>query len=432
MPELYGLSMPDLVLAEGSELDDLVEEYLSRIYNGEWDMDRVIPELYFHNALSLSDGFKEGYSRGFFTPDWTIRDNNLLSTVQNNLFAFSGAKTYAEMQELRDLVYKGGKLMPWNDYLRQARKINVKYNEGYLRTERETVIASGISGSRWVDMQETIDLYPYGEYCTQRDGHVRDGHRILDGIIFRLDDAQASRYNPPNDYNCRCYLRKLSEREYAHKTGQWESRNKRPMPTSEEFQQMAGQSTPKMFRHNPGTSGVFDIDGHPYFKASAAARNMQLSAVRNYGMNPARKVYTDPSKLPGYHGGITSEESYNNYWRELERKHGKESEGFTLVDGKNNIMARFDPQLREKILNSGRHYYFDEAVEVFTKPSEVWGVIKSGKRFEDEYFNAYLKYYNDRPVVLMINKDGRVDSFYKLDTVEQAEQFRLGLLKQKK
>lgn len=34
------------------------------------------------------------------------------------------------------------------------------------------------------------------------------------------------------------------------------------------------------------TGEVFERDGHPYFRASKAARDMQLSATRNYGMPP--------------------------------------------------------------------------------------------------------------------------------------------------
>lgn len=56
----------------------------------------------------LLDGYEKGYNKRFFSPDWTVKDNNLLTRVQNNIFAFSGAKSYAEMKELRDAVHENG------------------------------------------------------------------------------------------------------------------------------------------------------------------------------------------------------------------------------------------------------------------------------------------------------------------------------------
>nr|DAT38277.1 MAG TPA: Glutathione peroxidase-like protein [Caudoviricetes sp.] len=47
-------------------------------------------------------------------------------------------------------------------------------------------------------------------------------------------------------------------------------------------------------------------------------------------------------------------------------------------------------------------------------------------------FNIYIKYYEDKPVVLLINQDGRVDSFYKWEkNLSDFEKFRIGLLKKK-
>ena len=88
----------------------------------------------------------------------------------------------------------------------------------------------------------------------------------------------------------------------------------------------------------------------------------------------------------------------------------------------------------DKVVGKERYGFFDEVQNVFNNPDEVWAVFKGSKSRKDkeEFFNTYIKYYYDKPVVLLVNQAGRVDSFYKLDSLEQCEQFRLGVLKNRK
>ena len=150
-------------------------------------------------------------------------------------------------------------------------------------------------------------------------------------------------------------------------------------------------------------------------------------------MKPVKEIYGHPKKLSGYKQEIRTENDYREYWRILESHYGKEGEGFMLIDRKNNISARFDSDLKEKLLKRGRHDYFDEAIDVFNAPDEVWATFKNGSKagFNEEFFNVYIKYYKDKPLVLLINSQGRVDSFYKVDTNSHIEDLRKGLLKKK-
>lgn len=434
--KLYALAGCDLSVEDNipEEIDRLIEPYLDQIYSGKWDNDRVIEDIYFRTAGELLQGYTEGYEKEFFKSDWTVKDNNLLTRVQNNIFAFSGAKTYAEMQELRDAVYENGTLLSPGDFRRRARQINARYNMRYLEVERKQVVVSGTQGSRWLDIEETADTYPYLEYVTARDERVRESHRSLDGLIYPVGDDFWKLYYPPNGWGpCRCTGRKHTEREYQHLKSGYESRTKTSMPDSETGQKIAGKVVAKPFRHNVGTTEIFERDGHPYFKANAEAKALQLSAVKNYGMKPVKEIYSYPKKLSHYKKEITSETDYREYWRILESHYGKEGEGFTLIDRKRNISALFDSDLQEKMLRRGRYDFFDEAIEVFNNPDEIWATFKGGskKGFKEEFFNVYIKYYEDKPIVVLINKDGRVDSFYKVDTDSAIEDLRKGLLKKK-
>ena len=391
-------------------------------------------EIYGHNAGELLKGFETGYEKAFFSPDWTIKDNNMLNRVQNNIFAFSGAKSYAQMQELRAAVYdRNGNLLPPDVFRKRARSINRLYNKNYMEVERQNVMAAGTQGSRWIDAEETADTHPYLEYVTKRDGHVREEHQVLDGIILPIDDPFWKMYYPPNGWRCRCSTRKLTERQYEHQKSRGNGKN--TATGSEEAQKMGGKCVAKPFRHNVGTSEIFDRNGHPYFKASKDAKEMQLSAVKNYGMKPVKKIYDNADNLSKYTGSIKTPEEYFNFWEQLEGKYNKGviGEGFTIADRKTNISARFDRDLMQKIAERGRYGYFDEVENILHNPDEVWGVWLTSPTFGKEYFNAYLKYYEDKPIVLLVNNDGRVDSMYKFDgEVGNFEKFRMGILKRKR
>lgn len=415
------------------DIDALIDPYLDKIYSGEWDSNKIIPEVYLHNVKNLLSGYEKGYEKKFFAPDWTQEDNNLLIRVQNNIFQFSGAKTYSELKELRDAVYENGHLLSKPDFRRRARQINYDYNETYLEAERQQVMAAGTQGSRWLDIEESADTHPYLEYVTAEDDRVREEHRRLAGIILPVDDPFWDQYYPPNGWRCRCSVRKITEREYDRKTENYEYRDMGDYLDSEHAQKVAGKVVAKPFRHNVGTSEVFERDEHPYFKANKDAKEVQLHAVKNYDMKSAKEIYEDERRLAKYKRTLQNDSDYFEFWEKLEQKYGNVGEGFTIVDRKNNLSLHFDRSLMDKIAVRERYAYFDEIERIVFNPDEVWATYKGGKgRFKEELFNVYIKYYEDKPVVVIINLKGRVDSFYKLNTTEQVEQFRAGLLKKKK
>lgn len=399
-------------------------------------MSQLIPELYQHTYSQLFNAYQQGYEKEFFGIDWTLEDTKLVSRIQNNLFGFSAAKTYAEMVTLRDAVYQDGALVSKTDYIKVAHKINQKYNLTWLDTERQMVMMAGTQGSRWVDIQESADTHPYLEYVTARDERVREEHQRLDGLILPVGDDFWKQFYPPNGWKCRCSARKRTEREANHGKSNYKGRSGESMPDSELAQRIAGKVVDKPFRHNCGTSEIFQENGHPYYKACPTDSPKQLSAVRHYGMKPVENIYEYPDKLAPYRGSIKTKEDFNQYWSEMEEYYGKAGDGFALIDKKSSISAHFDRSLMAKMRDKkDRWNYFDEITEVFFKPDEVWGVYKGGERsgVKKEFFNTYIKYYEDTPIVLLVNSDGRVDSFYKWDrALSNFEDFRKGLLKKKR
>lgn len=57
---------------------------------------------------------------------------------------------------------------------------------------------------------------PYFKYCTKQDSHVRDKHRVFDGIVLPKDDPFWDTHYPHvnmHDYGCRCEVINLGESE---------------------------------------------------------------------------------------------------------------------------------------------------------------------------------------------------------------------------
>jgi len=171
-------------------------------------------------------------------------------------------------------------------------------------------------------------------------------------------------------------------------------------------------------------------------RASERAKTSQLSAVKDYGMPSVERIYSRPSRLSQYRKGLDGVEQYTRYWQQMATRHpAADGDGFTLIDSSRKIMAHFDNALRQKIEQRGRWDYFDEAARIFEQPDEVWGIEKSGDKntYKKEKFTAYVRYYQDSPVLLIVNASGRVDSFYRWDRgLGNFEDWRQGVLLYKK
>ena len=165
--------------------------------------------------------------------------------IRDNLFKFSGAKTYQEIKEMNDALYDDkGKKLSYEDFREKVMAIHKDYNENYLRTEFETAETSGRRASEWQEFKENADIMPNLKYVTAGDERVRESHRILDGVVKPINDPFWLQNYPPNGYRCRCYVEQTDEPETPAT----------PIVT-----------IPDAFANNVGQSGEIFTVAHPYF-----------------------------------------------------------------------------------------------------------------------------------------------------------------------
>lgn len=191
--------------------------------------------------------------------------------LQENVFYFSGMKTHAEMAEASSkLLDEAGKIKPLAKFQDEVKAINEKYNDNYLRSERNFATKSSQMAAKWGKYEEGKDRYDL-RYLTDNGPNVRDTHRALEFTTLSVDDLFWNEYTPPNGYNCHCFLVQVRKGEY---------------PVSDSAEAIAsgeaattqigkdGENKAEIFRFNPGKEMKAMPPGHPYLTASKAAINV--------------------------------------------------------------------------------------------------------------------------------------------------------------
>lgn len=266
--------------------EKVIERVAQDMQEGKLHPDDLDTEMLHKTYNDLNDGLRAGYGKEFLkiNKDTGAPDPSALK-LQQNIYKFSGAKTFAQLQELNSKLVINGRRATWDEFKKEALKINANYNINHLQAEHETANQSAQHAVNWQQYERNKKQYPNLKYMTQQDDRVRPEHQALQGIVAPVGSDFWNKYYPPNGWRCRCYVVQTSEKA-THDVPD-------DVP-----------SVPKEFRMNVGKSGqVFneedtkDAKAHPYFALAKDVGGKALEQVfeRSKLTAPYNQVYTAKS-----------------------------------------------------------------------------------------------------------------------------------------
>jgi len=189
----------------------------------------------------------------------------LTAALRNNVFIFSGLKTYHSLSEVGlSLTNEDGSTKSFADFQRDVQVIDARYNGNYLYAEYNHAVHSAQMAVKWHKWEQDGDRYDL-QYRTAGDERVREAHQLLDGTTLPPSDKFWERYLPPNGWNCRCNVVQVLRGDYPR------SDSDRATEIGDEYTR-----TPKaqMFRFNAGKTLVIYPEKHPYYKAPVKAKKI--------------------------------------------------------------------------------------------------------------------------------------------------------------
>lgn len=185
----------------------------------------------------------------------------LTRTLEENVFHFSGFKTYHELKEASLLLKdeKGG-FKSFDKFAQDVKRINERYNRNYLNAEYEFAVSSSQMAVKWKDYEKDGDRYNL-QYRTAADDRVREEHAALHGITLPPSDKFWDKYYPPNGWRCRCTVVQVRKGKYD------ESDSDDACKAGEKATTHIGKNGSNkaaIFRFNPGKQEKIFPPKHPY------------------------------------------------------------------------------------------------------------------------------------------------------------------------
>ncbi|QTE37491.1 hypothetical protein J3L18_00035 [Mucilaginibacter gossypii] len=230
--------------------DQQIEDLLKGIHDGTIT-DRNLPkDLYLAIADYLKTALYEGFGGDLADFEGEVLDT--LLDLRENIYLFSGAKTFQFVKEAGELLTdENGKLKPLSQYKAEAQAVYGKYNEDWLAAEHKTTVGQAQQAQRWQDIEANKDILPMLKFSTN--GKPCPICNPFDGLTAPVGDKIWKIASPLLHFGCFCILESYDSSEPASD----ETFLKQLQPNMDKI--------PDLFRNNPGQTGEVFNKHHPYF-----------------------------------------------------------------------------------------------------------------------------------------------------------------------
>jgi len=207
--------------------------------------------------------------------DFDVRDHQMLKQLQQNVYVFSGYKTYEQLRQITDLLLdKKGNVKPFEDFKTDVLKLSQKHNATYLSAEYDHAIVSAQSASQWQQIQRTKNVLPILQFDATLDRRTTDVCRNLDGLTLPADDPTWNQYFLPLHWGERSVIRQRA-------TG-----------TISDLEKFDFPELQPMFKNNVGKTGVAFPESHPYYDVSKSDKKQIDIAVKKATPKQLQETFT--------------------------------------------------------------------------------------------------------------------------------------------
>lgn len=312
----------------------------------------------------------------------------LSSALEQNVFFFSGFKTYRELSEVSALLKdESGTFKSFEKFKLDTSKVGKIYNENYMRAEYNFAVQSCQMAVKWHEYSKDADTYNL-QYRTANDGKVRPAHQALNGTTLPLSDKFWNDYYPPLDWNCRCTVVQVRKNKY-------------PLSDSNKAikQGELATDTPKkkMFRFNAGKELKIFPSKHPYLPKGCGdcpqRKRVQL-ATRPDPALPQCKTCSILLKTC-----LKQSEKTVKAWskKNIDEQNGLKINGNNFESGNITIKRGSIKDTLSHTANMDvRNALFDIKNKVSSFRYIGWANTVQGKHHDTAYFNYYKIVINGR------------------------------------
>jgi SPP1 gp7 family putative phage head morphogenesis protein len=183
------------------------------IYNGNINVENLPIELYKSTANKLLSGVEAGAKIDYINFEFGELGKETALLLRENIYLFSGAKTFNYVLETQNLIIRDGKIIPYKEFEQLATAIDEKFNKRWLQVEWSDAQISAKNKLDWQNLQNSSEAFPLLRYVAYMDKNTSEICRRLNGIVKPTNDPFWNTYKPQNHYQCRCDLEPLQSNE---------------------------------------------------------------------------------------------------------------------------------------------------------------------------------------------------------------------------
>jgi SPP1 gp7 family putative phage head morphogenesis protein len=235
-----------------------LRDLAQRMYDGEFD-DLIDPAMVRETADEFMNAVEKGFGMSMDEDGISAADYKLLEALQQNVFHFSGAKNWNQLQEMSALLTDKDNIQSFEDFFEGVKAIDDTYNKTYAKVEFQQAHNASYSIRKWDTIQKEKATLPKLRWQTTDGENVCPICEGLDDLCLDVDDPFWNRNFPPRHFGCNC--------EVIQEDGD---------ATGKALDEVTIKPIAPMFQINPGIEKVVFSDKAPYFESIPQHEKMKV------------------------------------------------------------------------------------------------------------------------------------------------------------